>query len=84
MYLQVRVKALLVHITNIPLAKQANPQIKKSYTGYKFGLIIQSMTHGFKFSLVGKNMVGKGEKKIRVNIIFLFDEKNNTLSLKSI
>lgn len=34
-------------------------------------------------SLVGKNRVGKGEKKIRVNIIFLFDEKNNTLSVKS-
>ena len=54
---------LCLYTSNIPLSKQANPQIKKSYTGYKFGLIIQSMTHGFKFSLVGKNMVGKGEKK---------------------
>lgn len=84
MYLQVRVKPLLVHITNIPLSKQANPPTKKSYTGHKFGLIIQSVTHGFKFSLVGKNRVGKGEKKIRVNISFLFDEKNNSLSVKSI
>lgn len=75
MYLQVRVKPLLVHITNIPLSKQANPPTKKSYTGHKFGLIIQSVTHGFKFSLVGKNRVGKGEKKSESTLVFCLMRK---------
>ena len=62
LYLQVRVKPLLVHITNIPLSKQANPPTKKSCTGHKFGLIIQSVTHGFKFSC-GEKQGWKGRKK---------------------